>query len=150
MKNYLVLGVVFLSLLTSGILPAQSLHFEDDGREFEDGHRRILENVRFKMGKAELDTEKATQLDSLILLLVVHPEWSVEIGVHMDNRGTPKMCQRLTDKRAQSIAAYLTERGIPTAQVRAVGYGESMPFFPDKPKEMGMKNNRVDWRVISH
>lgn len=46
---------------------------------------------------------------------------------HADRRGGAKYNQRLSEKRAEAVQAYLTSKGLPAAQVMVRGFGEEKP-----------------------
>ena len=73
-----------------------------------------------------------------------NPQIKVEIQGHTDDIGTAEYNQMLSEKRAQSVMAYLVENGIDPARLTAKGYGEERPRFPNDSEENRARNRRVE------
>ena len=52
------------------------------------------------------------------------PGIEVELRSHCDARGSDRYNQKLSERRAESAARYLTDLGVPAKQVHPVGVGE--------------------------
>ncbi len=83
-----------------------------------------LENIVFEENKADLDNFAIADIYKIHYFLQKNPHIQVEIAVHTDSRGTAKFNHRLSQKRADTIATFLLEKGIPQKQIYAIGYGE--------------------------
>lgn len=57
----------------------------------------------------------------------------------------------LSQKRAENVAAYLSENGLDSSRIRAVGFGEAQPVAPGEWGETrgGMENRRVTFVIES-
>lgn len=66
-------------------------------------------------------------LDSIAAYLIDEGA-AVEVGGHTDATGPAAGNQRLSERRAQAAANYLVSKGVDSAQVSAVGYGEDRPI----------------------
>jgi len=64
-------------------------------------------------------------------VLIRYPQTTIEVGGHTDIRGAEDYNQKLSEKRAQTVAGELLRNGIPSHRIRAVGYGESRPISSD-------------------
>lgn len=115
----------------------------------------VLENVYYDFNKATLKPESYPALDSLVQVLNAHPDMKVEIGSHTDNKGAEEYNQQLSEARAQSVVAYLQEKGIAADRLVAKGYGESVPVAPneldgkDNP-EGRAKNRRTEFKILKN
>ena len=87
----------------------------------------LIDNIFYEFDKATLTPESTTSLDELVRLLENNPNVTIEIGSHCDFRGSDKYNERLSQKRAESVVAYLIEHGIDAERLTAKGYGESRP-----------------------
>ena len=83
-----------------------------------------------------------------------NPELIVEIQSHTDSKGNENYNVKLSQKRAESIVTYLTQKGISIKRLVAKGYGENKPIAPndlpngsDNP-EGRAKNRRTDFKII--
>jgi OOP family OmpA-OmpF porin len=63
---------------------------------------------------------------------------------HTDSVGTEAYNQKLSERRAAAIKAYLVSKGIPSAKITTIGKGETQPVATNKTKEGRQKNRRVD------
>ncbi|WP_394355935.1 OmpA family protein [Spirosoma profusum] len=107
-----------------------------------------LNNLFFESGRYDLAEKSRTELDRLAAFLQANPTLNVEISGHTDDKGDATANQTLSQKRAQSIAAYLTKAGIPATRIKAIGYGKSKPVAPNTTDENRRLNRRIEWRVI--
>lgn len=69
------------------------------------------------------------------------PAVRLQIGVHTDGRGSAEANLRLTEKRAEAIAAKLRELGVGAERVQVTGYGASRPIA-DNRSPIGRSLNR--------
>ena len=89
----------------------------------------LTSDVLFDFGKATLKPEgqaALTKLYNQINSLEMKDHQTVVYG-YTDRIGSDAANQALSQKRAQSVAAYLTSKGIPANNISAVGRGESSP-----------------------
>ena len=112
------------------------------------GDTIVLEGVNFETGKAKLTANAQTILDGVAAKLVARPELKVEIGGHTDARGSDTYNQQLSERRAQSVVAYLTAHGVDGARLSAHGYGESQPIDSNETDEGREKNRRVEMKIV--
>ena len=81
--------------------------------------------------------------DALAKLRGVNLEMVIATG-HTDSVGSDQYNQRLSERRAAAVKAYLVSKGIPSAKVTTLGKGESQPVATNKTSEGRQKNRRVD------
>lgn len=71
-------------------------------------------------------------IQKIALFLKNHPSFKIEIQSHTDTRGSLTANNILSQKRAESIKAYLVEAcGVDSTQVTAKGYGETKLLIKD-------------------
>ncbi len=68
----------------------------------------------------------------------------IEVSGHADRSGTPQYNQRLSERRAQAVAAELERRGIPRNQMTIQAFGESRPLVPTADGVREPQNRRVE------
>lgn len=113
----------------------------------------IIERARinFATGTAAIDADSVGVLERLtgIALACAGDAVTVEIGGHTDDRGSDDANQALSEARATAIVAFMAERGVPEAGLRAVGYGESQPIADNETAEGRAENRRIsfDWQA---
>lgn len=114
-----------------------------------------LEGVLFDFDKATLRPESKTTLDKVVKALSDRTDIKeVVIMGHTDSLGSDSYNLNLSQRRMDSVKAYLVENGISADRLIAKGYGESMPTAPNK-KENGADNpegrqlnRRVELKVL--
>lgn len=91
-----------------------------------------MDNIFYEFGKWNLTPESEEGLNALVKLLNDNPNITIEVSAHTDYIGNDTFNKELSEKRAQSVIAYLLKEGIEQARVTAVGYGEEQPITADK------------------
>lgn len=66
---------------------------------------------------------------------------------HTDSKGSDAYNQKLSERRASTVANYLAENGVPSQLIEAYGQGESNPVATNKTAEGRAQNRRVDVTV---
>jgi len=86
-----------------------------------------LDNIYYDYNSAKIRPDAEFELDKVVELLKVNPSIVVELGSHTDSRGKSGYNKSLSQKRAESAVAYITNKGIMKHRLTALGYGESKP-----------------------
>ena len=73
---------------------------------------------------------------------------SLVIEGHTDSTGPSDYNQNLSERRAEAVKEFFASKGIPSASMTTVGYGESMPRVSNITPEGRAVNRRVDIRII--
>jgi outer membrane protein OmpA-like peptidoglycan-associated protein len=68
----------------------------------------------------------------------------IEIAGHADRAGTPQYNQRLSERRANAVAAELERRGIARSAMTVQAFGESRPLVPTADGVREPQNRRVE------
>ncbi len=63
---------------------------------------------------------------------------------HTDSIGTERYNQKLSERRAAAVKAYLVSKGIPASKITTIGKGETQPVATNKTAAGRQKNRRVD------
>jgi len=119
--------------------------------ELLDTGKITVRNINFDTGKWDIRPESLPVLDEIGAILIQWPDLRVEIGGHTDSRGSDKMNQELSDKRANAVREHLLAKfpQLQGSQYTAVGYGEKQPVA-DNNSDTGMaKNRRVEFKVLN-
>jgi OOP family OmpA-OmpF porin len=131
-------------------------HQDDDGCPDEvprvvltDKEVKITEKIMFEFGRADIKAESHGLLDEITKVIQDNPQVEfVEVAGHADNVGDDFGNRSLTDRRAKSVVAYLTGKGVMKERLRAVGYGFHCPVDPADTDEAREKNRRVEFKVL--
>ncbi len=103
--------------------------------------------INFKRASAELDRVSNATLDKLIAVMGTCKSARIEVQGHTDAEGTPERNANLSNRRAKSVADYLTSAGVEAARLTAIGYGETRPIASNDTKEDRAKNRRIEFEV---
>jgi OmpA-OmpF porin, OOP family len=108
----------------------------------------ILRGVKFEFDSDRLTPEAREILNDVAETLKAYPNIDVELEGHTDAIGSDNYNLGLSERRANSVKAYLEGRGIPARRMRPVGYGESQPIASNDTDEGREENRRVELTVI--
>lgn len=103
--------------------------------------------IRFESGRATIDPDSQGLLDRLIEAALRCPTANIEVAGHTDSDGDPAANQALSAKRAQSVADYLIQAGLPADRLKALGYGSNQPLASNDTDEGKAKNRRIELLV---
>jgi len=85
-------------------------------------------NITFASNSADISSSFYPTLNSLVLVFKEFNKNGVNIVGHTDNTGSLELNQSLSQRRAQSVANYLTANGVPGQRISAYGAGPSQPI----------------------
>ncbi|MDO9613577.1 MAG: OmpA family protein, partial [Bacteroidota bacterium] len=111
---------------TRGLREAKE--FEVDIKPIPTNKPIRIDNINYELGKWDLLPQAKTSLDKLVELLKLNPEAIIELSAHTDDIGDEKFNLELSGKRAASVMQYLAGKGIQDKNLKAKGYGESVPL----------------------
>jgi outer membrane protein OmpA-like peptidoglycan-associated protein len=109
----------------------------------------VLTGVTFDLNKSRLTLDAEKVLDFVAQSVKAHPEVKIEVGGYTDSVGSAGYNQRLSLARARAVRVYLTEQGVPAAQLTAVGHGESNPVASNTTEEGRAQNRRVELKRLN-
>ena len=109
----------------------------------------VIKGIRFVTGSAKLRRSSFTVLRKVVKLMNEFPELRLEIGGHTDDRGKREMNVDLSQKRAESVKAYLVGKGIADARLQAKGFGPDKPIGDNKKWAGRAQNRRVEFTPIA-
>lgn len=108
----------------------------------------LLEGIQFENNKADLKKSSYTILDNVVGVMKNNPDLKVEIQGHTDGSGNHDYNVGLSQRRAESVKAYLEANGVDSARTTAVGYGPDRPLDTNSTKEGRARNRRVEFKPI--
>lgn len=104
----------------------------------------IAGQIYFETGKATLKKESYAQLDALVTILNKYPEANMTIEGHTDDVGGDEYNMDLSQRRTDSVKAYLMSKGVLESRLKAIGFGETKPIADNKKASGRAKNRRVE------
>ena len=106
------------------------------------------EAITFQTGSATLQPQFMSVLDQLAQSLQQYPNTIVRIEGHTDSTGSAAFNQTLSENRAQAVASYLIQRGVPANRIQTVGFGATRPIADNRTPEGRAKNRRVEILLV--
>lgn len=104
----------------------------------------------FDFDKSIVKPEGKAKLDELIKALSgMDTEVIVAVG-HTDWIGTDAYNQKLSERRAKAVKAYLVSKGVPADKIFTEGKGKKQPIASNKTREGRAKNRRVEVEVVAN
>lgn len=102
-----------------------------------------LATVHFEYDQYGLSVEATEALRGNTAWLKQHPELSVLVEGHADEKGTSEYNLALGQKRAKTVREYYIRAGVAPGQVGTISYGKERPECTGDYEACGPKNRRA-------
>lgn len=109
----------------------------------ERGLMMTLGDVLFEPGKADLHPMALERLDLLAAFMNRYIEQKLLIEGYSDTRGSDESNQRLSERRAEAVKAYLIIQSVDSSRIASFGRGKQAPIADNASAEGRQKNRRV-------
>lgn len=107
---------------------------------------RITQQIQFEFNRAVIRPGISYKiLDEVVEVLSQNPKISLEVQGHTDNVGGEAYNMKLSQSRADSVRAYMVQKGIPPARLVGKGYGFHQPLVPNTSAANRELNRRVQF-----
>ena len=116
-----------------------------------DGDNLILNmpsNVTFAVDSSAIQPEFQTTLSGVAETLAQYEKSYVDVFGHTDSTGSDGYNQSLSERRAESVAGFLSRNGVVRARLATRGYGESQPVASNSTEEGRSANRRVELKIV--
>ena len=116
-----------------------------------DGDNLVLDmpsEITFGVDSANIDPSFRSTLDQVASTLTQYEKTYVDVLGHTDSTGSDAYNQALSERRASSVADYLSSRGVQSARLATRGYGESQPKASNLDAAGRSANRRVEIRLV--
>ena len=105
------------------------------------------EPVYFDYNSPDLRPQYRPVLEKKATWLKSHPEYSLKIEGHCDERGTAEYNLALGERRAKVVMSYLVSLGVSPGRISTISYGEERPNASGHDERAWAKNRRADFRL---
>lgn len=117
--------------------------------ESDDNIRLIMPgNITFKTDSADINSSFYPVLNSVAKVLNKYDNSTVLVSGNTDNTGSAEYNLKLSQERAQSVAAYLQGQGVANKRFEVMGLGFSNPIASNATAQGRAQNRRVEIKII--
>ncbi len=106
--------------------------------------------VLFGFDESVLSHDAQNSIDKLVLVLEEYPDTDIEIQGHTDSSGSLTYNQALSERRASSVSGYLISKNVGTSRLTVIGYGETLPKYPNETEYGRTHNRRVEFLITAN
>jgi outer membrane protein OmpA-like peptidoglycan-associated protein len=103
--------------------------------------------VLFATNSAVIESQSKPYLNKIAAVLKDHSGEAVEVSGHTDNQGNDASNQSLSQRRSESVRAYLIKRGAKAEALTPVGYGETQPRETNDTAKGRRRNRRIEFKI---
>jgi len=104
--------------------------------------------VTFAFNSAELNSQFYPVLDKVSATLAEYNKTIIEVAGHTDSVGSDQYNQQLSERRANSVAAYLSSHGVDRSRMVTIGAGEAHPVATNDTDAGRAQNRRVEITIV--
>ncbi len=105
--------------------------------------------ITFDFDRSDIKPQFEATLNEVARTLQTYNQTYVDVLGHTDTTGSHEYNQGLSERRAQSVASYLSSHGVARARIATRGYGETAPLFmPDDTEAKRAANRRVEIKIV--
>jgi outer membrane protein OmpA-like peptidoglycan-associated protein len=109
----------------------------------------ILDKVYFATSKDVILPKSFPLLQQVASVLKANPQLErVRVEGHTDDQGSDISNRDLSQRRANTVRAFLVKAGIAPERLEAVGYGESRPVDTNSTAQGRENNRRVEFNAV--
>jgi len=109
---------------------------------------RMPSGITFQVDHSDIQPQFQSTLDQVAQTLASYNQTYIDVLGHTDATGSDAYNQALSERRAQSVANYLSARGVAGARIGIRGYGESQPIASNDTEAGRAENRRVEIKVV--
>jgi len=107
----------------------------------------VKNDVLFDYNSAGLRSASRDSLREMTDVFQKYPDTTIRVEGHTDSIGSTSYNQRLSKRRANSVAQYLEGIGVRNSRIDAIGYGKSQPRATNSTASGRQLNRRVEIHV---
>lgn len=104
-------------------------------------------NVTFATNSSDINAQFYDVLNSVAIVLKEYDKTLIDVTGHTDSTGSDQYNLELSQKRAQSVAAYLIGQSVDSRRFYVVGAGEAQPIATNDTPQGREQNRRVEIRL---
>ncbi len=103
--------------------------------------------ITFDIDRDAIKPEFFATLNSVAIVLRKFNRTLIDVNGHTDSTGSLQHNQDLSERRAGSVASYLSGQGIDQRRMSAIGFGPSQPVASNASEAGRAQNRRVEIQI---
>jgi outer membrane protein OmpA-like peptidoglycan-associated protein len=107
----------------------------------------VLPGITFESNSAKITRESRPTLDEAAETLKGNPSYRLEVVGHTDSTGPRQHNIELSQRRADSVKAYLVRKGIEADRIKTKGKGPDDPVADNETAKGRAQNRRIEFKV---
>ena len=108
----------------------------------------VIKGIEFETGKTDIRSISEPVLEGAANVLKQYPTLRVTIVGHTDNTGSHDKNVELSQKRADSVKAFLVKKGVPWDRIETRGEGPDSPIASNATRAGRQSNRRIEFQII--
>ena len=117
-------------------------------RQGDDLLLNIPSGINFAYNSANVEPQFRATLDRVAGVLSEYNQSYIDVYGHTDSTGSDAYNQTLSERRAASVADYLSSHGVQAARIATRGFGETQPIASNETDEGRAANRRVEIKIV--
>ena len=109
---------------------------------------RMPSGITFPVDSYAIQPQFQQTLNEVARTLGTYNQTYIDVLGHTDSTGSDAYNQTLSVNRAQSVADYLSARGVARARIGVRGFGETQPIATNATEAGRAQNRRVEIKVV--
>lgn len=104
----------------------------------------VSSEVSFDVNQASIKSNFRDSLNKVANVVSEYDKTAIHVIGHTDSTGSTSYNQQLSEKRADSVARYLSQNGVKRDRMRMAGSGEDRPVADNSSSAGRSENRRVE------
>lgn len=117
-------------------------------RQGDDLLLNIPSGINFAYNSADVQPQFRATLDRVASVLADYNQTYIDVYGHTDSTGSDSYNQGLSERRAISVADYLSGHGVQPARIATRGFGETQPIASNETEQGRAANRRVEIKIV--
>jgi outer membrane protein OmpA-like peptidoglycan-associated protein len=110
----------------------------------------VKNDVLFDYNSAGLRSASRSSLREMANVFDQYPNTTINVQGYTDSTGSNSYNERLSERRASSVANYIESLGVRGSRVQTIGYGESRPRASNGTASGRQLNRRVEIHILAN
>jgi OOP family OmpA-OmpF porin len=106
-----------------------------------------MPGIQFETNSAKITRESRATLDEAAETLKANPSYRLEVVGHTDSTGPREHNVQLSQRRADSVKAYLVRKGVEADRIKTKGKGPDDPVADNDTAQGRAQNRRIEFKV---